>query len=94
MKRLSKFGNGKMIRENGPYSEQMVWARAGWYDDLRMVCTYSDREPIWPSEITRDFNAQLVDELHAFFKKGQVAGRSKIAVEFGAVLYENDFGHP
>ncbi|WP_340242023.1 AbiV family abortive infection protein [Sulfitobacter pontiacus] len=93
MKRLASFGEGKMIREHGPYSEQMVHARAGFYDDLRMVCTYSDREPIWPDEITGTFDAVLVDELHSFFQKGQVAGRRKIAIKFGAILYENDFGH-
>ncbi len=82
----------KRIRRWGPYSEQLQWAKAGFYDNLRMVATYADEEPLWPEEIVENISEFSVEELHKFFKKAFLASRNKRAMEFGAVVYQNGLG--
>ncbi|UWQ37633.1 AbiV family abortive infection protein [Leisingera aquaemixtae] len=85
-------GADKRIRRWGPHSEQMQWAKAGFYDNLRMVATYTDQTPIWPEEITGSLQDFEVKDLHKFFQKALLASRDKKTMELSATIYENGLG--
>jgi AbiV family abortive infection protein len=82
----------KRIRNFGPFSEQLQWAKAGFYDDLRMVATYSDQEARWPGEITDDICNFEVADLHTFFRQALVASRDGKAMQIGETIYKNGLG--
>lgn len=76
----------------GPLSTQFVWARQGFYDDLRMAATYADKEPKLPLELTRQFDCDLATELHELFKKAVLATRRHEAMTLAAKIYMNGLG--
>lgn len=80
------------LRSWGEYSEQMQWAKAGFYEDLRMLCTYSDKEHKWPDEIIDNIHEFEVKDLHKIFQKALLESRNKKYMEIAAVVYENGLG--
>ena len=76
----------------GPLSHQFAWARAGFYDDLRMSATYADKEPKIPTDLVETINAEFVAELHADFTKALSAFENDDAMGLAAHIYSNGLG--
>lgn len=80
------------IRSWGPYAEQLQWSKAGFYDDLRMVATYADKESKWPEEVTDDVSDFPIKELHKYFGQALITSRDKKSMKLAAIIYKNGLG--
>jgi AbiV family abortive infection protein len=78
--------------DRGPYHQQFVWARHGFFDDLRMVATYADKKPRWPEELTRMFGKGFVAELHGYFGEAVAASHHEKAMGLASEIYRFDLG--
>lgn len=76
----------------GPHSHQFAWARAGFYDDLRMAVTYADSDPKIPDEIQAQIDVNLAKEMHGFFESALECISNPLAMELAAAIYENGLG--
>lgn len=101
-KEIINFGNDKIIkhiqrgtfncRKIGPFSNQFAWARAGFYDNLRMSATYSDKNPKIPSKFMKELDAEFVGELHDYFEKALMTFDDTDAMQLASIIYSNDLG--
>lgn len=76
----------------GPHSHQFAWARAGFYDDLRMAVTYADAEPKIPDEIREQIGVELAGEINGFFETALACVDNNGAMDLAAAIYENGLG--
>jgi AbiV family abortive infection protein len=76
----------------GPYSHQFVWARSGFFDDVRMAATYADKDPKIPHDVTDKIDGELVGELHKWFRKAVNTTENSEAMSLAAVFYKNGLG--
>lgn len=76
----------------GPHSHQFAWARAGFYDDLRMAVTYADADPKIPDELQAQISVDLACELHGFFKAALGCIDNSDAMDLASAIYENGLG--
>lgn len=83
---------GENFHSMGPLSSQFAWARAGFYDDVRMAATYADKQPKIPQELSDSFGPDLAKELHEYFRKAALAVRNVYAMDLASTIYENDLG--
>lgn len=85
--------NGKLnFLELGPHSHQFAWARAGFYDDLRMAVTYADAEPKIPDDMRALLCEGFAGELHGFFEAALACVDNADAMELAGAIYENGLG--
>jgi AbiV family abortive infection protein len=80
------------MHEIGPLSSQFAWARAGFYDHIRMSATYADDDPDIPHELISDINETFVNELQEFLETAIIATRNSEAMELASIIYQNDLG--
>lgn len=76
----------------GPYSEQFVWARSGFYDELRMAATYADKVSRWPDNVVKKIDGETAKHLHSCFRDAQIALRDERPMGLAAIIYQNGLG--
>ena len=80
------------LKKVGPMCEQFCYARVGFYDDLRMVSTYADREPKWPTDVIEGKSVGLAREIAEFFRKAVQATNRKDSMRLASIIWQNDLG--
>ena len=90
--RASIRSNSRSFFGIGPFSDQFVWARSGFYEDLRMFATYSDLDSKMPARMLDKFSAGLTEDLVSFHEKAYRTIRNTRAMAQAAIIFENDLG--
>ena len=80
------------FRKVGPFSEQFAWARAGFFDDIRMAATYADRQPKIPADISSEFDTGIAHDLHKYFEAALKTSKNAKAMGLASEIYKNGLG--
>lgn len=80
------------LNKEGGYCEQLAWARSGFYDDLRMAATFSDKEPKIPADIIARFDSPAIKSLHDFYTEALKRIDRERSMELAAEIYRNNLG--
>ncbi len=76
----------------GPHSEQFAWARAGFYDDLRMAMTYADKDPKLPHDLMDQVDTGMATEIHKYYVRANQLIKNPKAMDLAAMIYTNGLG--
>ncbi len=80
------------FRTMGPYSEQFAWARAGFYDDIRMAMTYADKDPKLPHDVMDEIDTGNALEISEFYVQAAKLIKNVDAMALASEIYMNGLG--
>jgi len=85
--------DGSSFMTMGPLSEQFVFARSGFFDDMRMAVTYADQLPKMPlHHVENGVHVDLASEILDWFRLARRAMFNVAAMELASTFFENDLG--